>query len=189
MYSRDYMVRDLIAFTAVVSLLRGCLGVERRLSTIVPSYASLPNGRDPRNPAQYSEIGKRFLAKGIIPTLEELHNRRLNILEISGGGAKGAFGAGLLIGWADSGTRPKFDVVTGISAGALLSTFAFLGEPEDDAVIADLFTGMKKGDVAAKMGGVLRFAFGDNSLMDNNPLIDKLLQLITEKTISRVAAE
>jgi predicted acylesterase/phospholipase RssA len=189
MYSRDDMVRHVIALTAVLLLLGGCLGVERRLSTIVPSYASLPNGRDPRNPARYSEIGKRFLAKGIIPALEELHKRRLNILEISGGGAKGAFGAGVLIGWAESGTRPKFDVVTGISAGALLSTFAFLGEPEDDAVIADLFTDMKKDDVAPKMGGVLRFAFGDDSLMDNKPLIEKLRQLITEKTIARVAAE
>jgi predicted acylesterase/phospholipase RssA len=189
MYSRNDMVKDVLALMALVSLLGGCLSVERKLSTIVPSYASLPNGRDPRNPAQYSEIGKRFLAKGIIPTLEELHKRRLNILEISGGGAKGAFGAGVLIGWSESGTRPKFDVVTGISAGALLSTFAFLGEPEDDAVIADLFTGMKKGDVAPKMGGILRLAFGDNSFMDNNPLIEKLRQLITEKTIARVAAE
>jgi Patatin-like phospholipase len=121
--------------------------------------------------------------------LEDVHKRGLNILEISGGGAKGAFGAGVLIGWAESGTRPKFDVVTGISAGALLSTFAFLGEPEDDAVIADLFTRMKKGDVAPKTGGVLRFAFGDNSLMDNTPLIESLRHLITEKTIARVAAE
>jgi predicted acylesterase/phospholipase RssA len=189
MYSREGMVRVVIALAAIASLLGGCSSEERRLSNVVPSYASLPNGRDPRNPAQYSDLGKRFSAKGMIPTLEELHKRRLNILEISGGGAKGAFGAGVLIGWSESGTRPKFDVVTGISAGALLSTFAFLGEPEDNAVIADLFTGMKKGDVAPKTGGILRFAFGDNSFMDNNPLIEKLRQLITEKTISRVAAE
>jgi predicted acylesterase/phospholipase RssA len=136
----------------------------------VPPYASLPNGRDPRNPEQYSELGKRFSAKGLIATLEDFHKRRLNILEISGGDAKGAFGAGVLIGWGESGTRPKFDIVTGISAGALLSTFAFLGEPEDDAVIADLFTGMKKSDVAPKPGGILRFAFGDDSFMDNTPL-------------------
>lgn len=51
------------------------------------------------------------------------------------------------------------------------------------------FTGMKKSDVAPKPGGVLRFAFGDNSFMDNTPLIEKLRQLITEKTIARVAAE
>jgi predicted acylesterase/phospholipase RssA len=155
----------------------------------VPPYASLPNGRDPRNPEQYSELGKRFSAKGLIPTLENFHKRRLNILEISGGDAKGAFGAGVLTGWGESGTRPKFDIVTGISAGALLSTFAFLGEPEDDAVIADLFTGMKKTDVAPKPGGILRFAFGDDSFMDNTPLIQRLRELITEKTIARVAAE
>jgi hypothetical protein len=189
------MVRHVIVLAVVLSLLGGCLSIERSLSErslskTVPSYASLPNGRDPLNPDQYSELGKRFAAKGgLIPTLEDLHKRRLNILEMSGGDAKGAFGAGVLIGWGESGTRPKFDVVTGISAGALLSTWAFLGEPEDDAVIADLFTGMKKSDVAPKPGGILRFAFGDNSFMDNTPLIERLRQLITEKTIARVAAE
>jgi Patatin-like phospholipase len=189
MYSRASIVRDVIAFAVVLSLLGGRSSEERRLSYVVPYYASLPNGRDPMDADQYSELGKRFSAKGLIPTLEDLHHRRLNILEISGGGPKGAFGAGVLIGWAESGIRPKFDVVTGISAGALLSTWAFLGEPEDDAVIADLFTGMKKSDVAPKPGGVLRFAFGDNSFMDNTPLIEKLRQLITEKTLDRVAAE
>ena len=189
MYSRNSIVRYLIAFAAVLSLLGGCSSVERSLSTTVPSYASLPNGRDPRNPDQYSDLGKRFSVKGLIPTLQDLHKRRLNILEMSGGDAKGAFAAGVLIGWGESGTRPKFDVVTGISAGAWLSTWAFLGEPEDDAVIADLFTGMKKSDVAPKPGGILRFAFGDNSFMNNQPLIEKLRELITEKTITRVAAE
>ena len=190
MYSQGRMIRHVIALAVVLLVLSGCSGADRTLSTTVPSYASLPNGRDPRNPDQYSELGKRFSAKGgLIPTLEELHKRRLNILEMSGGDAKGAFGAGVLIGWGESGTRPKFDVVTGISAGALLSTWAFLGEPEDDAVIADLFTGMKKSDVAPKPGGILRFAFGDNSFMDNTPLIEKLQELITEKTIARVAAE
>src|SRR5678815_4104389 len=109
MYLRDGMIRDVIALTVVLSLLGGCSSVERTLSTTVPAYASLPNGRDPRNPDQYSELGKRFSAKGLIPTLEDLHRRRLNILEMSGGDAKGAFGAGVLIGWGESGTRPKFD--------------------------------------------------------------------------------
>ena len=48
---------------------------------------------------------------------------------------------------------------------------------------------MKKSDVAPKPGGVLRFAFGDNSFMDTKPLVEKLRELITEKTITRVAAE
>src|SRR4030095_441867 len=127
MYSSDSMVRHLVILAVVLSLLGGCSTVERRLSTTVPSYASLPNGRDPLNPDQYSELGKRFSANGLIPTLEGVHKRRLNILEISGGGPKGAFGAGVLIGWGESGTRPKFDVVTGISVGAGLSTWGLSG--------------------------------------------------------------
>jgi predicted acylesterase/phospholipase RssA len=188
MYSQPRIKRIAFAFVLAVSLLGGCANLERTVSTTVPPYASLPNGRDPVNPDNYSALGKRF-SNGLIPTLQDQHLRPLNILEISGGGPNGAFGSGVLVGWAEAGTRPKFDIVTGISAGALLSTFAFLGEPEDDAVIADLFTGMKKDDVSTKAGGVLRFAFGDNSLMDNRPLIEMLQKLITAKTLDRVAAE
>ncbi|MHC3127161.1 patatin, partial [Brevundimonas sp. GN22] len=50
-----------------------------------------------------------------------------NLLALSGGGANGAYGGGLLVGWSDSGTRPVFDVVTGVSTGALAAPFAFLG--------------------------------------------------------------
>jgi predicted acylesterase/phospholipase RssA len=189
MYSKVRTVGNLVVAATMMALALGCASVERTVSTQVPSYVSLPNGRDPLHPDRYSELGKRFSEKGLMPTLERLHKRRINILEISGGGFKGAFGSGVLIGWAESGTRPKFDVVTGISAGALLSTFAFLGEPEDDAVIAELFTSIKKKDVVRKTGSVLRFAFGDNSFMNNRPLIEKLRQVITEKTVARVAAE
>jgi hypothetical protein len=149
MYSRASIVRDVIAFAVVLSLIGGCSTEARRLSNVVPSYASLPNGRDPVNPDEDSALGKRF-SKGLFRTLQDQRARPLDILEISGGGPYGAFGSGVLVGWAETGTRPKFDIVTGISAGALLSTFAFLGEPEDDAVIADFFTGMKKDDVSPK---------------------------------------
>ena len=50
----------------------------------------------------------------------------INFLAISGGGDDGAFGAGLLVGWSASGTRPEFNGVTAISTGALIAPFAFL---------------------------------------------------------------
>ena len=78
------MVRVVIALAAVASLLGGCSSVERTLSTTVPSYASLPNGRDPMNPDEDSALGKRF-SKGLFRTLQDQHARPLNILEISGG--------------------------------------------------------------------------------------------------------
>lgn len=62
-----------------------------------------------------------------------------NYLAISGGGAKGAFGAGLLAGWTASGNRPEFQMVTGISTGALTAPFAFLG-PEYDHVLEEIYT-------------------------------------------------
>ena len=49
-----------------------------------------------------------------------------NILALSGGGANGAFGAGILYGWSAAGTRPIFKIVTGISTGALIAPFAFM---------------------------------------------------------------
>src|SRR5687767_1866830 len=52
-------------------------------------------------------------------------------LAISGGGDNGAFGTGLLVGWTQAGDRPKFKVVTGISTGALIAPFAFLGPDYD----------------------------------------------------------
>src|ERR1700740_2781542 len=57
------------------------------------------------------------------------------LLAISGGGDNGAFGAGLLVGWSESGTRPSFRIVTGISTGALIAPFCYLG-PAYDPIIA-----------------------------------------------------
>lgn len=48
-------------------------------------------------------------------------------LAISGGGDNGAYGAGLLNGWTATGKRPEFKLVTGVSTGALIAPFAFLG--------------------------------------------------------------
>ena len=63
-------------------------------------------------------------------------------LLLSGGGANGAFGAGFLNGWTQSGNRPTFKIVTGISTGALLAPFAFLGS-QWDAELERLYTTTK----------------------------------------------
>src|SRR5262249_21465918 len=57
---------------------------------------------------------------------------RYNVLVLSTGGPYGAFSAGMLVGWSETGTRPRFDCVTGVSTGALVSVFAFLGPAWDD---------------------------------------------------------
>jgi len=78
--------------------------------------------------------------KGLDP--EETYS----VLAISGGAANGAYGAGLLNGWSDSGTRPVFKVVTGISTGAITAPFAFLGS-EYDCVIKEFYTEYSTRDI------------------------------------------
>lgn len=65
----------------------------------------------------------------------------VQLLAVSGGGENGAFGAGLLCGWSEHGTRPVFGLVTGVSTGALTAPFAYLGsgcDPQLRAVYTEL---------------------------------------------------
>lgn len=64
---------------------------------------------------------------------------KLTVLALSGGGANGAYGAGLIYGWSEAGNRPQFDIVTGISTGALAAPFAFLG-PQWDEELKEAYT-------------------------------------------------
>ena len=68
------------------------------------------------------------------PEVYKQKNRTVSYLALSGGGADGAYGSGLLNGWTASGTRPEFEIVTGVSTGALMAPFAFLGSEYDDAL-------------------------------------------------------
>ena len=65
----------------------------------------------------------------------------LDVLVLSGGGQHGAFGAGFLAGWSarTDAPMPRFDVVTGVSTGALLAPFAFIGTPEALSTVAALY--------------------------------------------------
>src|SRR4029434_10486773 len=119
----------------------------RVLSPNAPSYATLPNGYEPLNPTQLSPI---YAAVTTIPGdnlvryLERKRGHALNVLSLSGGGQNGAFGAGFLVGWRESGQRPQFDVVGGVSTGASLATHALLGIPADDAVLERMYTEVTK---------------------------------------------
>lgn len=63
-----------------------------------------------------------------------------DFIALSGGGSNGAFTAGLMKGWSETGARPDFEVVTGVSTGALAAPFVFLGSDYDDE-LAEAYTG------------------------------------------------
>ncbi len=110
----------------------------------------------------------------------------VNFLALSGGGDNGAFGAGLLCGWTAAGTRPMFKVVTGISTGALIAPFAFLGS-DSDSKLRDVYTNSAPTDILVARG-FLAAAFND-AMADNAPLLRLTQKYVTEAMLREIAAE
>jgi hypothetical protein len=109
-----------------------------------------------------------------------------NFLALSGGGDDGAFGAGLLNGWTVSGKRPEFKLVTGISTGALLAPFAFLG-PKYDPALKAVFTQSSPKDILEARG--FSAAVFDDALADNAPLGKLAEKYVTADMLKDIAAE
>jgi hypothetical protein len=180
----------LLAMGAVL-ILAGCSTVaERSLSEQEPRFATLPNGHAPLNPSQPAEIYADAMSNPgdtVVRHLEGKRGHKLNMLSLSGGGQNGAFGAGFLIGWRETGQRPDFDVVAGVSTGALMATHALLGTPADDKVLEELYTEVTKDDIykARRLGG---FLTGTDSLKDTTPLRALIAKHVTAETLKRVAA-
>jgi hypothetical protein len=107
-----------------------------------------------------------------------------NGLALSGGGANGAFGAGILYGWANKGTRPIFKIVTGISTGALIAPFAFLGSEYDDQLKA-AYTTIESKDVF-RLRSVFKM-LGNESFTETGPLAGIVKKFITDELMRDVA--
>ena len=116
--------------------------------------------------------------------------RTLDILVLSGGGDFGAFGAGILGGWSQvkgEGAMPTFDVVTGVSAGALIAPFAFLGQKEDLEMVESLFRDPKPDWIKAR--GLLGFLPDNESLAELPGLERELKAAVDDARISRIVDE
>lgn len=113
------------------------------------------------------------------------HRDHVTILALSGGGADGAYGVGVLNGWTKSGTRPKFDIVTGVSTGALMSVYAFLG-PHYDEMLKRLYIDQKESDIFRPRGVT---ALVSDSVYDNGPLKKQIEKFVTQGVLDEVAAE
>ena len=110
----------------------------------------------------------------------------VSFLAISGGGDNGAYGAGLLNGWTASGTRPEFKVVTGVSTGALIAPFAFLG-PRYDHVLERVYTATSHKDIFKKRS-LLSGLFGD-AMADSAPLASIIASYVNQALLDEIAAE
>jgi hypothetical protein len=107
-------------------------------------------------------------------------------LALSGGGGEGAYGAGVLSGWTATGNRPEFTIVSGVSTGALIAPFAFLGS-RYDGVLRELYSG-GYAEVLVQPANPLAALFG-SGLSGNERLRALVAQFTDERLLADIAAE
>lgn len=110
----------------------------------------------------------------------------VDYLTLSGGGINGAYGAGFLVGWTAKGGRPEFEVVTGISVGAMIAPMAFLG-PSYDERLRTVFSSLTQKDSSSGTN-FLGALFGAPSVMSNAPLQAAIRGLVDHQTLDAIGA-
>lgn len=142
-------------------------------SAALPAGAQVPARQAPQDLALAERVQSRPPA--------ESHA----ILALSGGGANGAYGAGVIVGWSQSGDRPRFDVVTGVSTGALAAPFVFLG-PDWDDELQQVYT---NGGTRSLVGLRSMSAFVAPSLFSSRTLRQLIDDYISPEMLRQIAAE
>lgn len=109
-----------------------------------------------------------------------------HLLAISGGGDNGAFGSGVLVGWTEAGDRPEFMLVTGVSTGALLAPFAFLG-PAYDRQLREMYTTISADDIFSERS-LLNGIFND-AMADTTPLWELISRSVDAPMMAAIGHE
>lgn len=169
----------LLALGACASLPRVPYDEAEARRAAVPGLPSVRTWADAPDPAFVAAIqaGPRAMATA---------GGRATYLALSGGGGDGAFGAGILSGWTRSGTRPSFTIVSGVSTGALIAPFAFLGSGYD-GVIEDLYTS-GIAETLLESPDPVSAIFGA-SLFSNDRLRSLAARYVTPEIVAEVARE
>ena len=180
-----------VAMTALL-LLTACASIERRPvpiedmdRAVVPGMPDIRDwGDQPSAHFQHDliqSVRAAWEASGSAPGSQPMH-----ILVLSGGGSNGAFGAGFLTGWTKTGTRPTFKLVTGISTGALIAPFAFLGS-DFDPELEEAFTDVRAKDIYTIRSPIT--VFKKDSLTRTDPLAARIETIVTGDMLRAIATE
>ncbi|MDO9433108.1 MAG: patatin-like phospholipase family protein [Phenylobacterium sp.] len=174
------MIRFVGALAAAI-VLAGCQTLPRVPYGLEALHAASPNYR--YNFAE-PDTRTRFLSE-VTDVQRQQAGRELQLLALSGGGANGAYGAGVMYGWSQRGDRPAFSVVTGVSAGALIAPFVFAG-PSFDPALRQAFTDGRSKDLLRSrgLGALLR-----PGIFRPEPLRKLIVDSVTPTLIEAVAAE
>jgi predicted patatin/cPLA2 family phospholipase len=177
-WHRKLLVPALVLLAAM-SVLAGCSTVPRTPYTA--SAAAASTVLDLSGLRQYADE-----PASAFRTNAKFRAGPVSYLALSGGGADGAYGAGVLNGWTAAGTRPRFSVVSGVSTGALIAPFAFLG-PAYDATLRDIYTS----GVAENLlntPSIVHALFG-SGLFGNTHLRELVARYVGQDMLAAIAAE
>ncbi len=178
-FRRRFAFRS-FTFLALVLSIAGCSSLPRTSYTV--SDAASSTVLDLSELRRYAdEPASSFLKADV-----RFRAGALSYLALSGGGADGAYGAGVLNGWSAAGTRPEFSVVSGVSTGALIAPFAFLG-PAYDAALRDVYTsGIAESLLSTP--SIVRAVFG-SGLFVNTHLRELVARYVDQDMLETIAAE
>jgi hypothetical protein len=168
------------------TLPRTALPVELVDQATLPDMPTVraPGGRI--HPTMAEDLAKSFAQESVADFPYESDGRiHYAHLILSGGGPNGAFGAGILNGWTKAGNRPVFKIVTGVSTGALMAPFAFLGSEYDDE-LREFYTTTTSSNVFRRLS-LLPQLFRGESLADSTPLRSMLAKAIDAELLKEVA--
>lgn len=131
------------------------------------------------------DTGDTVITEETLSKLRAASDQTIDFLALSGGGAGGSFGAGVLIGMTESGKRPQFEVVTGVSTGALIAPFAFLGSDWDDE-LEEAFASEAAEQLLKNRGFGILFS---TSFFKGEPLRHLVDAYVTDDLITAIADE
>ncbi len=182
-----------IGFLLLLATILAVSGCQNPSAALTPTRAGI-NPADLIDPNAYGDGPGLPVMRDLFRVGEQIRKaRRPDILPakktclvLSGGGAYGAYQAGVLFGWSEAGTRPSFDSITGVSTGALVATLVFLG-PDYDYELRRVYTSVKTNDIYIRRSTIQ--ALFSNSLADNAPLACQINTLLTPEAFSRLGAE
>jgi hypothetical protein len=166
--------------------LAACTTVPRLDTPTAASLSAAPPGFS--RPIRSDTLDRRFFEASADRTTADLSaasDGSIDLLALSGGGAGGSFGAGVLVGLTKANARPGFEVVTGVSTGALISPFAFLG-PDWDSKLTEAFSGKATKGLMKSRGIGALFGVG---VYYGQPLHDLVDSFVTDDMISAIARE
>jgi hypothetical protein len=183
---RGVLICLVLGLSACSTLPRNALPAELVDQAAIPGMPVIRANGGKLSPYMMADLSRSFEQESVedfpVASDGKIHYPHL---ALSGGGQNGAFGAGLMNGWTKNGTRPVFKIVTGVSSGAMMAPFVFLG-PDYDDELQEFYTNTSSNNIFSRLS-ILPQLLGGESLLDTGPLQSMIAKLVDAEFLNKIA--